>query len=157
MAQYISHTLPLLKGANPKKNHKTIVILFGDNDHTVIAHLKKRLCFVRVSHCSFRTCSFVSALVLQCNWGNVRNRTNFHSSRANEHWVKNKSMKRPIRVNSLNSFIVTGISFVIFFLTGRQLVAFKCNVWAWYAHKEIFNFIVRNLNNRFLHIPYFLK
>ena len=42
MAQYISHTLPLLKAAKPKKNHNTI-ILFGDNDHTVIAHLKKRL------------------------------------------------------------------------------------------------------------------
>ena len=61
MAQYISHTLPLLKAPKPKKNHNTI-ILFGDNDHTVIANLKKRLCFVRVPHCSFRTCSFVSAL-----------------------------------------------------------------------------------------------
>ena len=71
--------------------------------------------------------------------------------------LEQMSMKRPIRVNSLNSFIVTGISSVIFFLTGRQLVAFKCNVRAWYAHKEIFNFIVRNLDNRFLYIPYFFK
>ena len=65
MAQYILHTLPLLKTAKPKKNSNTI-IFFGDNDHTVIAHLKKRLCSVRVPHCSFRTCSFVSALATYC-------------------------------------------------------------------------------------------
>ena len=63
MAQYILHTLPLLKTAKPKKNSNTI-ILFGDNDHTVIVHLKKRLCSVRVSHCSFGLCNFVLALEL---------------------------------------------------------------------------------------------
>ena len=52
----------MVKAAKPKKNDNTI-ILFGDNNHTVIAHLKKRLFFVRVPHCSFRTCSFVLALV----------------------------------------------------------------------------------------------
>ena len=57
MAQYISHTLPLLKPAKPKKNHNTI-ILFGDNDHTVIAHLKKRLCSVRVSQLLFQILQF---------------------------------------------------------------------------------------------------
>ena len=49
----------------PLSQKRTIIctiILFGDNDHTVIAHLKKRLHSVRVPHCTFRTCNFVPAL-----------------------------------------------------------------------------------------------
>ena len=64
MAQYISHTLPLLKTAKPKKNSYTI-ILFGDNDHTVIAHLKKDCVSFGYPTAIFETCNFVLALVLE--------------------------------------------------------------------------------------------
>ena len=62
MAQYISHTLPLVKAAKPKKNHYTI-ILFGDNDHTVISHLKKDCVSFGYPTAIFETCNFVLALV----------------------------------------------------------------------------------------------
>ena len=61
MAQYILHTLPLLKTAKPKKNSNTI-IFFGDNDHTVIAHLKKDCVWFGYPTALFGTCNFVLAL-----------------------------------------------------------------------------------------------